>query len=479
MSLRKQGISATVWTTTSSIIKSLIQILRFSILARILEKEDFGVIAIVTLVLGFTQIFADLGVSVSLYSRKDISKKQYSSLLWVSVILSLLIYGVLAVGTPVVARFYEMEELNLLIPIMGLDLIFLAAGRQFRVFREKELRFKELAIIDIITSALSLILAYWLAINDYGVYSLVYSALFASFSASLVLIIFGIKNHPVLLYINFKENKSFYKVGFYQTGTQILDYFATQLDIILMGKLMSTADLGAYNLVKQLVLKIYRVINPIVTTVAVPLLATIKEDVPRFKEKFLQLLNIISLVNFSAYALVAILSHEVLLILYGSSYLDSSTILKILCCWGAFSGVGSVVSTLIIITGRTDIGFKRTIIRVIMNSALILIGAFYAGFLGIVVAQTAYSMMIFLINWKMIINKLMRSISFIDYSEKIVPYFILFLFSVFAIHIIEHNLFVTMHIVSQILLKIVLLIGLLLLFFRRTLFQAFAFVVKR
>lgn len=479
MSLRSKGLSATVWTTTSSVIRSLIQILRFSILARILEKEDFGVIAIVTMVLGFTQIFSDLGVSVSLYSRKEISRKEYSSLYWVSVMIAILMYGILLISTPLVSGFYEMDLLNILIPIIGLDLIFFALGRQFRVFKEKSFKFKELAMIDIFTSVLSLILAFWLAVDGYGVYSIVYSTLFASFSASAILIVSSLKSHPILLHIDFKSNKSFYKIGIYQTGTQILDYFATQLDIILMGKLLSVGELGAYNLVKQLVLRVYRAMNPIVTTVAIPLLATIKDDIHVFRAKFLQLVNGIAMVNFFAYGFMAVLSGEVLLILYGSAYLDSSNVLKVLCLWGAFSGVGSVVSTLTIITGRTDIGFKRTIVRIIVNTTLVFLGAFYIGFWGIVIAQVAYSLIIFIVNWKMIINKLIQSISFLEYSKNTLPYFFVSLLSVGAIYLLENSRFFEGNIILLGGIKLLLLGCLSLVLFKNRILQTVAIFIKK
>lgn len=429
MNTKSQAISGTVWTTISAAVRTLIQILRLAILTRYLEKSDFGIVAIVLLVLGFTHIFADLGVSVALYSRQNISQKEYSSLYWVGILLSLCLYIVLIVLTPTIALIYKLEDLRALIPLMGLDIIFSTAGKQFRIFREKALQFKQIALIDMTTACFSLMIAFLLAMSGYGVYSLVLSTLFASFSSSLFFILSGLKSHPLSLYINISENKSFYKIGFYQTGTQILDFFSSKLDIILMGLLMPLGDLGVYNLIKELVIKVYMTINPIVSRVAIPLLAKVQTTPEILKKQYLQLVNFIGIINFCIYSILALNANLILSLLYGKQYLSSISIFQILCIWGAFSGVGSIVSILVVIKGRTDVGFTRTIIRIIINSIFIIVGSYW-GFMGIVIAQVIYSFTFYYLNWRMLVYRIINNITFKEYAKDIFPLIILMLFFV-------------------------------------------------
>lgn len=420
MSLRRKALAGTFWTTVSAATRALIQILRLSILTRYLEKSDFGLVAIVVLVLGFTHIFTDLGVSVSLYSAKNVTRKEYSSLYWVSLGLGIFLYGLLLLSTPLVAAFYSLPELNQLIPLMGLDLIFVTVGRQFRVFREKELRFRSLAFIDISCLLLSLVVAVWLAMEGAGVYSLIISALSASFFSSLLLLITGHKSHPLLFYINIREGKPFYRVGFYQTGSQILDYISSQLDILLIGKLMSTSDLGVYNLVKQLVSKIFILIGPVITQVSVPLLAAIQYNADQVKENYLRMLEIIAFVNCGLYGLMALLSPQLLSIIYGPSYVSAYQVLQILCIWGVLAAIGNAVSTVVLFKGRTDTGFKRTLLRIIVNPIFIVIGSHY-GLMGIAIGQACYAVTFFVMNWRLLIYSVLGNISFKEYTENTLP----------------------------------------------------------
>jgi len=420
--LRKQALKGTIWTSTSAAVRALIQLLRLAILTRFLEKSDFGLVAIVLLVVGLGHTFTDLGVSTSLFSTQEISKKQYSSLYWVSMLLSILLYLVLIALTPLVSRFYHLGELNQLIPVMGLELIFASMGRQFRVFREKALEFRTLAVIDIISLLCSLIVAYLLAIQRAGVYSLIISALFTSFSAGLMLVITGLSKHPLMFYINIREDKHFYKIGFYQTGSQLLEYLASQIDILLIGKFISVSELGIYNLIKQLVQKIALMVNPVVTGVAIPVLAMFQQDLDRLKEKYLQTNHAISFVNFGIYGLLALIGPEVLYFVYGPSYASYSVILQVLCIWGVFISLGNAASSIVVIRGRTDLGFKNTMLRVLLNPIFVITGSIY-GILGIIISQALFAILFFGLNWPMVIAPILKGLSFRRYLNTFLPFF--------------------------------------------------------
>lgn len=421
MSLRTQTLQGTLWTTVSAATRAVIQILRLAILTRFLEKSDFGLVAIVVLVVGFAHIFTDLGVSSSLFSTQDISQKVYSSLYWVGMLLSVVCYLVLLFVTPFVSHFYHLPELNQLIPVMGIELMLATMGRQFRVFREKALEFKALAIIDITSLLSSLIVAYVLAVWGAGIYSLIISALFTSLVAGILLIITGYRKHPLTFCINIKEGRSFYRIGFYQTGSQMLDYLASQMDILLIGKLLSVSDLGVYNLIKQLVLKMAVMVNPIITGVAIPVLAKFQDDLKTLKEKYLQMHHAVSFINFGIYGLLALIGSEVLYFVYGPSYAASAGTLQLLCIWGVFTSIASTVTTLIIIRGRTDLGFINTALRVLVNPVFVFVGARY-GIIGIVLSQAVFAMLFFGLNWLVVVRRILSSLAFRQYLHGVLPF---------------------------------------------------------
>jgi teichuronic acid exporter len=184
---------------------------------------------------------------------------------------------------------------------------------------------------------------------------------------------------------------------------------------------MSVSDLGVYNLIKQLVLKVYGLLNPIIVSVSVPLLANFRDNIDNLKTKYMQMLQVISFINFGIYGLMILLAKETLIIFYGTTYQGSFLILQILCIWGSFSAVTSGASSIIIIKGRTDLGFSWAVLRILINPIFIISGSFF-GFMGIVLGQTAFSIIFFPVYWKLIINRILKNISFKEFFSNVLPF---------------------------------------------------------
>src|SRR5699024_9863434 len=114
----------------------------------------------------------------------------------------------------------------------------------------------------------------------------------------------GIRSRGMLFHFKFEETREFLRVGIYQVGGQVVNYFNRDVDILLIGKFFGSEVLGGYSLAKQLVRKPSSIVNPIVTTVASPILSKIQDDADNLKNKFLYFLKIVSSINFLAYFFV-------------------------------------------------------------------------------------------------------------------------------------------------------------------------------
>lgn len=203
-------------------------------------------------------------------------------------------------------------------------------------------------------------------------------------------------------------------MGLYQTGAQILDFFSNQLDIIIIGKLMGPSDLGVYNLIKQLILRPFSFLSPVVQNVAIPILSKIKSDIEVFNKSYLQVLNIVSFVAFPLYALIAIFAEEILWILYGKAYVDAALPLQILCVWGAVCSMLGSASVLVVVTGKTNLGFNWTIFRGLTNPLFIIVGGMYAAVIGIATGQAVCIICYMACYWFFFVRKASR-ISFKGY----------------------------------------------------------------
>lgn len=139
--LNIKAASGAKWISISTFTLMITQMLSTAILVRLLDKSDFGLMALVMVVKGFADIFMDFGITVAILHKQDLSQNQYSSLYWLNMIIGVVIYAVVCVVTPLISSFYKEDSLLKLIPVMCLAIPFSSIGRQQKTLLQKEFFF--------------------------------------------------------------------------------------------------------------------------------------------------------------------------------------------------------------------------------------------------------------------------------------------------------------------------------------------------
>ncbi len=379
MSFKTGLFNGIKWSSLSSVINMAVKLLQIIILTRILKKADFGIVAIALLFTQFTDLFLDMGLTSAILHRQNITRNEYSSLFWLNIGSGIIIYLLLLIASPFIAAYYHETILNYIIPILGLNILFASLGRQQRTIEQKNLRFKILAIIDIIAALITFIIALILAITGQGIYSLVLSTVAGIMISNLFFFFHGIlvcKN--VGMHFSLSEIKSFFQIGSFQLGTSILDFLSREADIIIISNFFSKDVLGLYSLSKQLIIRLYGFINPIMTKVLTPLLARMQNNQAELKSKYIKFIDFLSFTNYPLYFLVAVNATPLLTLLYGKQYAEGSFILAILSINYGILSIANPVGSLQVALGRTDLGFYWTIYRVLITMISIYIGSLFS-----------------------------------------------------------------------------------------------------
>ncbi len=411
-------ISGVKWTTIGTITNALVALLKIAILARFLDKADFGLMALVTFVMGFMNLFNDMGLTSAILHKQQISKNEYASLYWLNVIFSIVLYGILLLITPLVSNFYEEQDLKFLIPLLGLNLLISAGGRIFKTIESKFLLFKQVTIFEISASLLSLIFAVYLAINDYGVLALVYSALLQYLVQNTLYLILGLKKYGLKLHFNFGETTPFLKIGMYQVGGQIINYFNRDMDILLIGKFFNSDVLGGYSLAKQLVSRPAQILNPILLKVASPALAKFQENMLQLKTNYLKLVGWVGKLNFAVYGAVALFAPIIVQLLYGTGFEEINPLVRILSVYMIFRAIGNPVGSLVIATGKTHLEFLWNMITLLVLPIFIYSGSIM-GIEEVAWALTLAMAILFIPSWRLLVYK-MTGATFREYLWAIV-----------------------------------------------------------
>lgn len=333
----------------------LFSLVKIGILTRFLDKLDFGLMALSMIVVGILNLILDVGISIGILHFQKISLKSYSSIYWLNICLSLILYILLIFSGSLIATFYQEPVLLDILPIIGLHLLFTALGRQFQIREQKALQFKAISIIEVLGGILSVALAIVLGILGYGVWALIWSELVRVLVINFSFFIRALLRKSLRLEFSWESVQPFLKIGIFSLGGQLVNRISKDLDILIIGKVFDHEILGGYTIAKQLVNKPSQVLYPIVSKVVSPILPVFQHDKSLLREKFLELSQMLSSALSVTYLLIVFFARPLVLILYGQDYLEIVNLVRILCLYMYLRTIIRPVGILIIATGRTDI----------------------------------------------------------------------------------------------------------------------------
>jgi O-antigen/teichoic acid export membrane protein len=358
MSLYQKVLSGAKWTTIEAFIKALIQILRVYILTKLLSPNDYGIMALVMVVTGFSQIFVDFGISSAIIFKKEITKKELSSLFWFNVFLGIIIFAIVFSLRNVFSH-YIFNEPYLAEILKIIAFIFILSGftTQFTALLRKYLKFQIIAKINIIANFVGFVVTVILAYLGKGVYSLVVGFIVLSIVKSILTISSGLKYHKPQFYFNFSIIKYYLKFGGYQLSERMVSYLRHEGDSLLIGAFLSTEILGMYNVAKVLVTKPIDLIRSIFGKMAFPIFASINND--KLLRKWAVSLNKIVYLAISPVMLMLIVfSETVIYYFYGINWMGAAPFLQLLGILFSVELLRTTFGPLLLSKGKAKLSFN-------------------------------------------------------------------------------------------------------------------------
>jgi O-antigen/teichoic acid export membrane protein len=404
-SLKNKAFTGIRVTSIATILIAIIQIAQIAVLSRFLEAKDFGLMAILMVVVGFSQSFIDMGISNAIIHKKEITNKQLSTLYWLNIITSIIVYVIILIITPYVSNFYTSQELNYFIPLIAIALIIQSFGQQFQVLLQKDLQFNKIAYTELYSKLFGLIIAILLAYYNFGIYSLIFGVIIPIFIKTIILIYLGLSYHKPIFYFNLKETKFFINFGFFQMGERMIYFFNSQIDIILIGKLLGNDILGLYSLAKQFVMRPAGLITPVLSRVMFPIMAKKQNDILSLQQIYIKIINVLSSLIFPLYGLIIIFSHEIVILFFGEKWLDMQFILQLLAIYAAIRSVTNFTGPLVLATGKIKRSFVWNLVNLFLLPICIYFGAQWE-ILGICYTLIVFQFLLIVPNYQYIIKPL-------------------------------------------------------------------------
>lgn len=270
-----------LWRFIDVISRKIIALGISIVLARLIAPEAYGIVALTTVFITFSDIFILNGFNIALIRKDVVSSTDYSTVTYLSLIFTTVMYLVFYITSPFIASFYECDILSPVLRVITILLFFESVSSVIRAYATRELQFKKMALSSFISNVASGLLALILAFEGFGVWALVVQQVCANFlDMSIMSIIFRWRVRPTF---SIDSAKSMTKFTMGVLGTSFLDFFGNNVCSLIIGKTYTTKDLGYYNRAnlfpETIGLNAYSSIN----SVLLPTLASRQSDIEGMK----------------------------------------------------------------------------------------------------------------------------------------------------------------------------------------------------
>jgi len=298
------------------------------VLARILTPQDFGLIAMVVAVTGFIMVFKDLGLSMATVQKAEINHGQISTLFWINIAISSALMLITMALAPAVAWFYKEPRLLWVTIALASAFIFGGLTVQHQALLRRQMRFVALATIDISSIAAGVATGIVCVLAGLGYWSLVLMQLVTPIAMAVgVWIASGWLPGPPVRRSGVREMLAF---GGYLTGFSIVNYFARNLDKVLLGRFWGSQSTGLYAKAYSLLLLPIGQITAPMTAVAVPALSRLQNEPERFRNYYLKAIKLIAYITMPIVVTMGVLATEVVTLILGEQWTDAGPIFRIL-----------------------------------------------------------------------------------------------------------------------------------------------------
>ncbi len=383
--LATKSVRGGLSTVASQLTYFVLQLGGTAVLARLLTPNDYGLVGMVVAVISFAAVFRAFGLSAATIQRATISREQVSALFWINLGFSVILAAGVAAASPLIARFYHEPSLGPVSAVLALSLVLSGLSIQHAALLRRHVKMGGLALANIASEVVNVGVAIALAAAGLRYWALVCGTL----ASALTLTALTFFLCPWIPGLPRRRSGVRQMVGFGATvmGFDMANYFARNLDNVLIGRHSGAVSLGYYSRAYSLfMLPISQIRGP-VFQVALPVLSSLQAEPGRYAKYFTRISDILATLVVPLTALVVVEADFLVEVLLGPQWQGVVPLFRILASVGLVQGVTTAGDLV-----PLSMGFSRRFLRYGIGRALILSASFFAGLhWGAAGVATAYA----------------------------------------------------------------------------------------
>jgi O-antigen/teichoic acid export membrane protein len=370
--LKRQVISGVSWVALANVAGQLLQFIIMLVLARLLTPNQFGLVAMIAVFIGFAQLFSELGFGVALVQRKVVEERHLSSIFWLNLVTGICLTGIMALSSPLIANFYHEPMLIPLTMVIALNFTIGAFNDVQTAILRRGMQFRRVVLIETLSIGTAGVVAILMAAAGWGVWALVAQTL-AQTAVEVVVMWFTTSWKPKFLF-DMEAIRELMRFSLNLLGSNIFAYWIRNADNLLVGRFVDATSLGLYAKTYSLMLLPITQVTRVLSSVMFSALSRIQDEPERIKAIMLRTHRVIGLITIPMMAGLLVVAEPFVLTLFNPRWAGMIPILQILCLVAIKQPLGSTMGWIFQSQGRTDLQLKWTAINGVITIISFLIG---------------------------------------------------------------------------------------------------------
>ena len=441
--LKNKAISAVIWDLIGKLSDQGVGFVISIFLARLLTPSEFGLVAMVTVVIAIAKSLMDMGLGVSLIQKKDVTDEHYGSVFFFNVFSGLILTIVFYLCAGLIADFYNNQEIKPLFQVLSSLFLISSFSNVQRIWLTKKIKYKLITFSSVTGVLFGGSVGVWMAFHGYGVWSLVGQALVSGLSSNIFIYLFAGWKPRLVFSLN--ALKELWDFGFKMFVSGLIGTITSQLDSLIIGKNFTPASLGLYNRAKTFNGFIIKYTSGSLMSIMFPVLSSIKDDEVRYQEIVRKTFHLLNFVTFLMLGVLFFIVEDLVVLLFTEKWLPSVIYFKILLLAGYGYPLSSLLVNIISSRGNSKSFLQLEVIKQVLF-LLILIFGFIYGIKGYLYLSALVTLISVALNIKFAAKEM--KVKMLWFYKIIFPYLALNLVTFIIVFFINNYLIINNSILS-------------------------------
>ncbi len=373
--IKNEALKAYLWDFGGKISRQLVSFSISVILARLISPNDFGLLASVLVFTSFSNVFSDMGLGASLIQRSRNLPIHLHSVFYFNLFIAFLMTIAMFFCAPFLAQYYNEPKLIQLSRVISVFFLLDALNTVQNALLKKELKFNFFAKFRFISALFSGLCGVIFAFLDYEIWALVFQILIELIVYDIL--VWKFSSYRPKLQFSFKALKCLWGFGFRIFLAKIINNIYNQIDVLIIGKLLSFSTLGFYQRSKSLNAMINGYTSESIMNIMFPLLSKIQNNRIEFFEKIKDVFGIISILSFYVCGLLFLISEDLILILFTQKWSFMIVFFKIMVIGGFILPLNNFFSAVLSSKGESKIYLKIEIFKKVLYTIPLILLLFF------------------------------------------------------------------------------------------------------